>query len=148
MPKGSKKGGAKAKAAKAAKSHKKGVNRFKRRIRRTVHFRVKPTLKQPREPAYAKRSVPGKRRLDKYRIIRHPLTTEHAMKRIEDHNTLVFVCDLRATKGQIKRAVKSLYKVECSKVNTLIRPDGFKKAYVKLTPEHDALDVANRIGII
>merc|ERR1712154_557158 len=114
-PKGSgKKGNAKAtaKANKAAKSHKKGVNRFKKRLRRTVHFRLKPTLKQPREPKYSKRSVPGKRRLDKYRIIRHPLTTEHAMKRIEDHNTLVFVCDLRASKGQIKKAVKQLYNVE------------------------------------
>jgi large subunit ribosomal protein L23Ae len=27
------------------------------------------------------------------------------------------------------------------------RPDG-KKAYVKLTPDYDALDVANKIGII
>jgi large subunit ribosomal protein L23Ae len=27
-------------------------------------------------------------------------------------------------------------------------PDGQKKAYVKLTADHDALDVANRIGII
>lgn len=33
-------------------------------------------------------------------------------------------------------------------VNTLIRPDGQKKAYVKLTSDFDALDVANRIGII
>ena len=93
-------------------------------------------------------SVPGKRKMDKYRIIRHPLTTEHAMKRIEDHNTLVFVCDLRASKPQIRTAVKQLYNVETAKLNTLVRPDGFKKAYVKLTPEHDALDVANRIGII
>ncbi|KAI9156200.1 hypothetical protein LWI28_002097 [Acer negundo] len=34
------------------------------------------------------------------------------------------------------------------KVNTLIRPDGTKKAYVRLTPDYDALDVANKIGII
>jgi hypothetical protein len=27
-------------------------------------------------------------------------------------------------------------------------PDGQKKAYVRLTADHDALDVANRIGII
>jgi hypothetical protein len=33
-------------------------------------------------------------------------------------------------------------------VNTLIRPDGQKKAYVRLTSDFDALDVANRIGII
>lgn len=28
------------------------------------------------------------------------------------------------------------------------RPDGTKKAYVRLTPDYDALDVANKIGII
>jgi large subunit ribosomal protein L23Ae len=28
------------------------------------------------------------------------------------------------------------------------RADGKKKAYVKLTPDYDALDVANKIGII
>ena len=35
-----------------------------------------------------------------------------------------------------------------TQVNTLIRPDGQKKAYVRLTADYDALDVANRIGII
>jgi large subunit ribosomal protein L23Ae len=28
------------------------------------------------------------------------------------------------------------------------RPDGQKKAYVRLTADYDALDVANKIGII
>ena len=41
-----------------------------------------------------------------------------------------------------------MYAIEATKVNTLIRPDGKKKAYVRLTSEFDALDVANRIGII
>ena len=34
------------------------------------------------------------------------------------------------------------------KINTLIRPDGKKKAYVRLTADYDALDIANKIGII
>ena len=54
----------------------------------------------------------------------------------------------QANKPQIKQAVKKLYDIEVSKVNTLIRPDGRKKAYVKLAPDYDALDVANKIGII
>ena len=33
-------------------------------------------------------------------------------------------------------------------MNTLITPLGTKKAYVKLSAENDALDVANKIGII
>ena len=31
---------------------------------------------------------------------------------------------------------------------TPTRPDGSKKAYVRLTTDYDALDVANKIGII
>nr|ACO11744.1 60S ribosomal protein L23a [Caligus rogercresseyi] len=65
-----------------------------------------------------------------------------------DNNTLVFITNVRANKYQIKSAVKRLYEISVSKVNTLIRPDGQKKAYVKLAPDYDALDVANKIGII
>ena len=77
-----------------------------------------------------------------------PLTTKSAMKKIEDNNTLVFIVDVKATKHQIKQAVKKLYDIDVAKVNTLIRPDGEKKAYVRLVPDYDALDVANKIGII
>ena len=70
------------------------------------------------------------------------------MKKIEDNNTLVFLVDARATKKQIKDAVKRMYDITCDKVNTLIRPDGAKKAYVRLAADYDVLDVANKIGII
>jgi len=86
--------------------------------------------------------------MDEYRVIRAPHTTETAMKKIEDHNTLVFIVDVLSNKKQIKAAVKKLYSIEAEKVNTLVRPDGQKKAYVKLTSDFDALEVANRIGII
>eukprot|EP00091_Calanus_sinicus_P002491 TRINITY_DN1253_c0_g1_i2.p1 TRINITY_DN1253_c0_g1~~TRINITY_DN1253_c0_g1_i2.p1 ORF type:complete len:148 (-),score=27.74 TRINITY_DN1253_c0_g1_i2:81-524(-) len=77
-----------------------------------------------------------------------PPYTESAMKKIEDNNTLVFICDIKSNKHQIKSAVKKLYDINISKVNTLVRPTGDKKAYVRLAPDYDALDVANKIGII
>ena len=43
------------------------------------------------------------------------------MRKIEDQNTLVFVCDVRASKHHIKTAVKNLYGVDAVKVNTLVR---------------------------
>ncbi|KAG2647668.1 hypothetical protein PVAP13_2KG593801 [Panicum virgatum] len=86
--------------------------------------------------------------LDQYQILKYPHTTESAMKKIEDNNTLVFIVDLKADKKKIKAAVKKMYDIQAKKVNTLIRPDGKKKTYVKLTPDYDALDVANKIGII
>jgi len=64
------------------------------------------------------------------------------MKKIEEHNTLVFIVDIKANKRQIKDALKKLYDVDTVKINTLIRPDGSKKAFAKLTPDVDALDIA------
>jgi large subunit ribosomal protein L23Ae len=101
-----------------------------------------------RQPKYPRRSAPKRNRLDHFAIIKYPLTTESAMKKIEDNNTLVFIVNIRANKSLIQQAVKKMYDVEAEKVNTLIRPDGEKKAYVRLKADHDALDVANRIGII
>ena len=43
------------------------------------------------------------------------------MKKIEEHNTLVFLVDIRSNKRQIKDAVKKLWDVQAAKVNTLIR---------------------------
>ena len=43
------------------------------------------------------------------------------MKKIEEHNTLVFLVDIKANKRQIKEAVKKLYDVQTAKINTLIR---------------------------
>lgn len=60
----------------------------------------------------------------------------------------MFIVDVRADKAAIKAAVSRLYDIQTKKINTLIRPDGQKKAYVRLTPDYDALDVANKIGVI
>ena len=57
----------------------------------------------------------------------------------------VFIVDVRADKAAIKAAVARLYDIQCKKINTLIRPDGQKKAYVRLTTDYDALDVANKV---
>jgi len=136
-------------AAHTAKKHvQKGkhLNRD-RRIHTTVRFRRPVTLSLPRKPRYQRKSVPHRNRLDHFAIIKYPLTTESAMKKIEDHNTLVFITDLRANKPQIAAAVKKLYQVDVAKINTLVRPVGDKKAYVKLTSDHDAMDTANKINI-
>ncbi|KAF8315615.1 hypothetical protein DL93DRAFT_2078818 [Clavulina sp. PMI_390] len=119
-----------------------------RKVRTSVSFHRPKTLRLAREPKYPRKSVPHAPRMDAFRTIIHPLNTESAMKKIEENNTLVFVVDLRANKRQIKEAVKTLYDVDTVKINTLIRPDGRKKAYVRLTPDHDALEVANKIGFI
>eukprot|EP01047_Picozoa_sp_COSAG01_P000611 COSAG01_NODE_12_length_41732_cov_160.472964_5_plen_148_part_00 len=95
---------------------------------------------------YDRKSVVSQKKFDAYQIIKYPLTTESAMKKIEDNNTLVFIVDKRANKNQITAAVTEMYKdIKAHKVNTLIDPKGNKKAYVRLTQDYDALDVANKV---
>ena len=57
------------------------------------------------------------------------------MKKTEDNNTLVFIADVKVNKQQIQQAVRKFYDIDVAKVNTLIRPDGEKKAYVRLAPD-------------
>ncbi|KAJ2952728.1 hypothetical protein O0L34_g7078 [Tuta absoluta] len=149
--KGQKKQAAKpvAKALKAQKKVVKGEHGKRvRQIRTSVHFRRPKTFEPPRNPKYPRRSLPKRNRMDAYNIIKYPLTSEAAMKKIEDNNTLVFIVHTSSNKHHIKAAVKKLYDINVAKVNTLIRPDGKKKAYVRLARDYDALDVANKIGII
>ena len=120
------KGGAKAAekntANKARKAVMKGVkSTAKRKVRTSVQFHLPKTLKLPRQPKFPRISIPRTNKLDQFAIIKHPLTTESAMKKIEDNNTLVFIVDVRANKPKIKGAVKKLYDVDVAKVNTLIR---------------------------
>ncbi|KAK0425845.1 hypothetical protein QR680_009422 [Steinernema hermaphroditum] len=137
-----------ARALDAKKKVVKGRTLQKKKIRTSVHFRRPKTLRLTRSPKYPRKSVPNRNKLDNFVIVKYPLTTESAMKKIEEHNTLVFVVDTHANKHQIKAAVKKLYNIECGKINTLVTPRHTKKAYVRLAPDFDALDVANKIGII
>ncbi|KAH0509157.1 60S ribosomal protein L23a [Microtus ochrogaster] len=98
---------AKAKALKAKKAVLKGVHSHKKKIRTSPTFRRPKTLRLRRQPKYPRKSAPRRNKLDHYAIIKFPLTTESAMKKIED-NTLVFIVDVKANKHQIKQAVKKL----------------------------------------
>ncbi len=147
------KAAAKTKAVKAALVVKKGANlKVTRKIRTNARFYRPKTLSLARDPKFPRiakdTAAEHRRKLDQFSVIKFPLTTESAMKKIEDNNTLVFIVDIRANKHQIKEAVRKLYDIKALKVNTLIRPDGKKKAYVRLTADVEALDIANRIGVI
>merc|ERR1711862_291920 len=63
-------------------------------------------------------------------------------------NTLTFIVALHANKAQIKKVFENLLSVKVRSVNTMIRPDGNKKAYIRLTANHDSLKVASKIGIL
>ena len=60
-------------------------------------------------------SAPRRNKLDHYAINKFPLTIKSAMKKIEDNSTLVFMVDVKASKHQVKQAMKNLYEIEVSK---------------------------------
>ena len=60
-------------------------------------------------------------------VIRRPVITEKAMKSSE-HNQVVFLVDVNATKTDVKKAVESVFGVKVVSVNTL-RQQGKQKMF-------------------
>jgi large subunit ribosomal protein L23 len=86
--------------------------------------------------------------MDVGEVIFYPLMTESASLMVERDNKLIFVVDMRAGKGDVKRAVEELYEVKVERVTVLVTPQGLKKAFVRLKPEFKASDVAIKLGIL
>jgi large subunit ribosomal protein L23 len=87
-------------------------------------------------------------RLESELVVVYPMMSEDTVKLIETENKITFIVNNQATKHDIKRAVEELYEVKVIKVLTLTTPEGKKKAYVKLSPESKASDLAVKLGIL
>lgn len=86
--------------------------------------------------------------MDPYKVIKHPLATEKAVRMMEAENKLTLIVDKKAKKQDIRKAVEDLFKVKVMKVTTLHTPDNKKKAYLLLSPETPAVDVATKLGLM
>ena len=87
-------------------------------------------------------------KLTPIQVVKYPLLSEDAVTLLESENKITFIVDKRSDKHDIKRAVQELYEVRVKDVNTLLTPEGDKKAFVKLTPDFKAADLAVRLGIL
>lgn len=123
-------------AAKTAKSAKKGVQRRKYTVRNALRFYKPHTLRVASKPKYSRSTsslkLPAK--FDKYSVLVQPLNTEKANKAMTERNTLTFLAHNLSNKVQIKKAFKEIFGVQPKSVNTLVRPDGKKKAFIRLRP--------------
>merc|ERR1712113_522400 len=85
------------KAQKVQKKVVKGTHGTRiKKVRTAVQFKRPRTFRPSRKPKYPRKSTPARNKLDAYNIIKNPLTTESAMKKIEDNNTLVFITNIKA----------------------------------------------------
>ena len=85
---------------------------------------------------------------DPYNVIKNPLATEKAVRLMESDNKLIFIVDKRSTKPEIEKAAEEMFKIKVEKVTTLIDTNGRKKAYLKLSPETPAIDIATQMGMM
>lgn len=86
--------------------------------------------------------------MDINKVINYPSSTEKSVRLMEAENKLVFMVERKAKKEEIKEAIEKMFKVKITKINTLITPKGKKKAFVKLSDETPAIDIATRLGIM
>nr|UXY88045.1 60S ribosomal protein L23A [Cryptomonas curvata] len=124
------------------------TDRKKEKIRTSIKFYRPKTLKKVRNPKYKRKLISNEKKNQLFNVIKYPLTTESIVKKIQRGNTIVFIVNSTANKKLISKAVKNLYKASPIKINTLIQANGEKKAFIKLTSDCDALDVANKVGFI
>ena len=66
-------------------------------------------------------------------VIKYPLSTEKSIRLMESENKLVFIVERKARKGDIKEELEKIFKVKVKHINTLITPEGKKKAYIFIT---------------
>ncbi len=80
-------------------------------------------------------------------ILQRIKSTEKIVRMIETENLVVFETDRQFTKDQIAEEVEKLFSVKVAGVRTLTRKNK-KIAYVRLTKEYVAADVAAKLGVI
>ena len=86
--------------------------------------------------------------VDPWSIILYPLLTEKSLGKIETENKIIFIVSRNANKRQIKWAAERAVNVKVVKISTLIDRKGRKKAWIKLSKEYSASDIATKMGML
>ncbi|MCK4634406.1 MAG: 50S ribosomal protein L23 [Candidatus Aenigmarchaeota archaeon] len=85
---------------------------------------------------------------DPWKILIAPHLSEKNIGLVESENKLVFIVNEKSNKKQIKWAVEKLFDVKVEKVNILNDTKNRKKAFIKLSAEYVALDIATKLGML
>jgi large subunit ribosomal protein L23 len=86
--------------------------------------------------------------VDPWKILLYPLLTEKAIGKIETENKLVFIVNRKSNKNQVKWAAEVAFNVKVVDIQTMIDRKGRKKAWIKLSKEYPATDIATRLGML
>merc|ERR1712232_341656 len=138
---------AKAAASKVKKSTKKASHK--------VYFKArffKPKVRHQKRASkllkHVNKHIALEDAADPHKVIIQPISSDKNVQKMENENTLTFIVAPKATKPQIAQVFAKLHNVKVRSVNTMFRPDGKKKAYIRLSSGSDSLKVASKIGIL
>jgi large subunit ribosomal protein L23 len=84
---------------------------------------------------------------DAQKVVVRPYITERTFEQIERENKLCFIVNDGASKRQIASAVEVLYEVKVRGVNTTRTLVG-KKAFVRLSEDNSAAELATKLGLV
>ena len=79
--------------------------------------------------------------------ILYPHVTEKSVDKMDFENKMVFICQPDATKDEIVAEVEEQFDVTTDGIKTMVTAKGKKKAEIQLSDDHDAQEIASRIGV-
>jgi ribosomal protein uL23 len=82
------------------------------------------------------------------KIIKYPLSNEKSINMMESDNKLAFIVDKHAHKPDIAEALEDMLDCDVTSVNTMVTPQGKKKAYVQFHEDTPAIEIATNLGIM
>ena len=141
-------------AKKVRKTLQKSVDKTKTKIRTKTKFtrgkirkiKSKPTVLKSLTNEIRKKT---NEKVNYHQILLNPLSSDKTLQNLEERNTITFRVNPKSKKAQIKEAFIKLYKMKIRKINTMHAiKQGYKKAYIRLQNDGDALNLASKIGCL
>ncbi|MDD5182055.1 MAG: 50S ribosomal protein L23 [Candidatus Nanoarchaeia archaeon] len=78
----------------------------------------------------------------------YPLATEKAIRLIESDNVITFIVNEKSTKTGVQKEFEEKFKSKVQAIRMVRTTKGTKKAYIKLSKEQPAIDVATQLGLM
>ncbi len=85
---------------------------------------------------------------DPHSVLRNPIHTEKAVRLMDKENKLLFEVHRTSKKQDIKKTFEQLFNAKVVKVNTFHTPSGEKRAYITLSKQYHAADIATKLGLM
>lgn len=76
------------------------------------------------------------------------MSTEKTINQISRSNIVIYIVDGRATKTEIKKEFEGVFGVKVDSVRTVNTPTNSKKAFIKLSDNFKAEDIAKKLKLV